>query len=74
LSIFLGAMHQHNDTKLNNDCNVCLLQSNLTDTNTPPLNSYLVALVNDIVLENIPLSYNYKSKNISNQRAPPYNS
>ena len=76
LSVFLTSFHHHNDLKTHADCPICIIQTNITNTNTPPNIEYLVDLdlKYGLVLEKLVSIYSYTYKNSLHQRAPPYNS
>ncbi len=35
IATFMGSLHHHNDFKIHTDCQVCTLQHNVTDIDTP---------------------------------------
>jgi hypothetical protein len=35
LATFMGVFHQHNDLKPHNDCQICTIQSNIANADTP---------------------------------------
>ena len=41
LASFMGSLHHHNDLKPHNDCQICTIQHNVTDIDTPIDVSYL---------------------------------
>ncbi len=51
LATLLGAMHHHNDLKQHNDCQICTIQSNIVNADTPVDVVYLTQL--DIYAESI---------------------
>ena len=51
LATLLGAMHHHNDLKQYNDCQICTIQSNIVNADTPVDVVYLTQL--DIYSESI---------------------
>jgi len=60
LSLFLASFHHHDDGKIHNDCPIYILQTNLTNADTSPDNSYIIDLdlVNEAILENLTSIYN----------------
>ena len=76
LSIFLGSFHHHDDLEIHNDCPICILQTNITNADTPQENNHItsIELVNEAILENFITIYSYKFINSFHSRAPPYNS
>jgi len=76
LSIFLISFHHHNDGKIHQDCPICIIQTNITNTDIPQDNIYIVALniSSEAILSNLFLGYRYRFVNSFNSRAPPCNS
>lgn len=70
----MGVFHHHHDLKQHNDCQICAIQSSISDADTP------VGVVNlsrlDIKSESIVVELNTlhskKIPNFLNARAPPY--
>jgi len=73
-AILMGVFHHHHDGKQHSDCQVCSIQSNLANADTPTDVVYLSQL--DIAFESIVVKFanlhSKKTKNFLNARAPPY--
>lgn len=41
IATFMGSLHHHNDFKTHTDCQVCTVQQNITDIDTPSDVSYI---------------------------------
>jgi len=73
LAIFMGVFHHHNDLKQHPDCKICILQSNITNADTP----IDVVYIQNIFIKNENIStyqnenYRKKLQNSSKARAPP---
>ena len=76
LSVFLTSFHHHNDLKKHSECPICIIQTNITNADTPPDIEYLVDLdlKYGLILEKSISIYNYHHRTSLHQRAPPYNS
>ena len=72
-AIFLSTTHHHNDLKLHNDCKICILQSNITNADTPPPTSYLVdiTIISEQISTYFTLFYNQSFYSTLHSRAPP---
>jgi len=44
VATFMGVFHHHNDLKNHNDCQICTIQQNLADADTPTTPTYIVEL------------------------------
>jgi hypothetical protein len=75
LSIFLSLTHHHNDLKLHNDCKICILQSDILNSNTPPQTIFLSNIGNfqEEIVADVDIALIQKIKTSLHQRAPPYN-
>lgn len=73
VATFLGTFHQHNDFLQHSDCQVCSIESNIADGDTPVQTIYFTKL--DIPLEAILLEpsnlHPNQQANLLNARAPP---
>jgi hypothetical protein len=76
LSVFLTSFHHHNDLKTHPECPIYIIQTNITNADTPPDVKYIVDLdcKYEIVLEKLISIHSYNYINSYDQRAPPYNS
>jgi len=74
VSIFLASFHHHNDGKIHQDCPIYIIQTNITNADTPQDNIYLVELniSSEAILSDLFLGYRYRFVNSFNSRAPPY--
>ncbi len=73
LAMFVGVLHHHDTLQVHNDCQICVIQSNIVDIDTPIQSTYLT----DIELKSYsPLTefknlQNYKKYQKLQARAPP---
>jgi len=76
LSMFVTVSHHHDDLKVHNDCQICVLQSNVTNSDLPPQNVYLSDLTAlfEIISTSPTIVYSQKPTTLLHQRAPPSNS
>ena len=76
LSVFLTSFHHHNDLETHSDCPIYIIQTNITNADTPPDIEYIVDLdlKYEIILEKSISIHNYNYRTSLHQRAPPYNS
>jgi len=76
LSVFFTSFHHHNDLKKHSECPICIIQTNITNADTPPDIEYLVDLdlKYGLILEKSISIHNYNYRTSLHQRAPPYNS
>jgi len=76
LSVFFTSFHHLNDLKKHSGCPICIIQTNITNADTPPDIEYLVDLdlKYGLILEKSISIYNYHHRTSLHQRAPPYNS
>lgn len=44
VATLLGVLHHHNDLRVHNDCQICILQSNITNGDTPQDVVYITPL------------------------------
>jgi len=74
ISIFLTVTHHHNDLNIHNDCKICILQSDITNSDTPPTYTSLVDIENiyEVVVVDTDTTYIQEIQNLLRQRAPPY--
>lgn len=74
LAVFIGSFHHHDDMQEHNSCQICTINSNIFDADTPSEVVYLTSL--DIKLEAIYAklisSHSLKPLGSIHQRAPPH--
>jgi len=72
VATILASMHHHNDLQTHSDCKVCMLQSNLFNSDTPEDVSYLTlfAFHSEAVVSLFPL-YSVTLLSTLHARAPP---
>ena len=73
LATFVSVFHHHNDLKVHNDCQICTVQSNISNADTPSETIYLskIELFSQGVISKLP-NQNESQKFISlRARAPP---
>jgi len=73
LASFMGSFHHHNDLKQHNDCQICTIQHNVTDIDTPADVSYLTlfTIVLEATLASLP-NFQIEKQNLTfSARAPP---
>jgi len=73
LASFMGSMHHHSDVKQHSDCQICTIQHNVTDIDTPVDISYLTLFFLDSVATIVTLTnLQTQTLNLSvSARSPP---
>ena len=73
LASLMGALHHHNDLQKHSDCQICTIQSNIVDIDTPTEILYLtkILLTADVTLTSIPQFVTLHIENQQHSRAPP---
>ena len=73
VTTFLGTFHHHHDAQQHNDCQVCTIQSNIADGDTPVETRYYTKLdVNlEAILSELSNLHPNRYSNPLNARAPP---
>jgi len=73
LASLLGALHHHNDLQKHSDCQICTIQSNIVDTDTPTETLYLTELLlsSDATITTLSHSITLDKANLYHSRAPP---
>ncbi len=73
VATFLGVFHHHNDFQSHNDCQICTIQHNIADADTPTIPYYLQKLeYKEIVfISNNANKYAFIYNSFYNPRAPP---
>ncbi len=76
LSTMLGILHHHDDLKIHNDCQLCVIQSNLLSADTPPDVSYLTEInfVSEATVGSLFDLVTIEKQTYLHARAPPKNS
>ena len=69
----LTAFHHHNDLKTHSDCQICIIQSNITDADTPLDVEYLsdITILHEKIITQFVNFYLTNRQNDLHQRAPP---
>jgi hypothetical protein len=73
VATFLGVFHHHNDFQPHNDCQICTIQSNIADADTPIIPRYIQKLEykeTPFIAWNIHY-YSHLFYSLYNPRAPP---
>jgi hypothetical protein len=74
LATLMGVFHHHNDLKQHSDCQICTIQSSISDADTPVETVYLTQL--DIFRESIVTEltdlHTTELQNQLHARAPPF--
>ncbi len=73
IAIFMGAFHHHNDMQEHSDCQICTIQNNLIDIDTPNTVSYLTSfsIQSEAVVANLK-NFQLQEKILTfSARAPP---
>ena len=74
LAVFMGSFHHHNDMQEHNSCQICTVNSNISDGDTPSKVIYLTPVdtkIEPISSKLLPL-YSLKKLASLHQRASPY--
>ncbi len=73
LASLFGALHHHNDLQKHSDCQICTIQSNIVDADTPAETFYLteLSLVSDVIVAQSPEFFTLYTQNQHHSRAPP---
>ena len=74
LATLVGVFHHHDDLKQHNDCQICLLQSNIANADTPVDVVYLSQLdiAHEAIVVKLANLHGKRIKNTLNARAPPH--
>jgi len=74
LATFMGVFHHHDNLKPHNDCQICTIQSNIADADTPNEIIYLskIEIFSDVTISKLPNIYEYKQPIPLKARAPPF--
>ena len=73
LASLMGALHHHNDLQKHSDCQICTIQSNVVDVDTPTETFYLTELLvaSDATLSSLPQFIVFHKESKQHSRAPP---
>ncbi len=73
LATFMGVFHHHDDLKQHNDCQICTIQSNISNADTPTQTVYLTQIeqLSESVLTKLESFENSKIISTLKARAPP---
>lgn len=73
VATLMGSFHHHHDGKQHNDCQVCTIQSTITDADTPSGSIYLSYLENfsEVIVTPLFSLCNVEYISNVNSRAPP---
>jgi len=74
IATLLSVLHHHNDLKQHSDCQICTVQSNITNADTPiqPLYITQLDLHQESVLGTYFTPYYIKTTSTLHPRAPPF--
>lgn len=74
LATFMGVFHHHEDHKQHNDCQVCTIQSNIANADTPTDIDYLsnIELFSEVVITKLPNIHESQEFILLKARAPPF--
>ena len=69
----MGSMHHHNDMQSHSDCQICTIQNNVTDIDTPSDVNYLVlfSTISEATLSSLENLQTEKKHFTFSARAPP---
>lgn len=69
----MGVFHQHHDLKLHNDCQICTIQSNIANADTPVDVIYLrkIDIYSEATVTGLSKLHSSKIHLSRNARAPP---
>ena len=73
LATLIGVLHHHNDLNIHNDCQICTIQSNIANADTPPNRVYVTELSNysESIVSTLLTPHADVKQNPLNARAPP---
>ena len=73
VATFMGSMHHHNDMQEHSDCQICTIQHNVEDIDTPTDVSYLTlfAIISEATLSSLQKLLTHKKHLCFSARAPP---
>ncbi len=73
ISMFFSVFHSHNDLKSHNDCQICTVQSNISNADTPSENVYLsnIELFSQGTISKLPNQHESQKFISLRARAPP---
>jgi len=73
ISTFMSSFHHHNDLQEHNNCQICIVQSNIADIDTPTDVTYLTlfSTPSEATLVNLQNLQTQKQHLTSTARAPP---
>ena len=73
LASLMGALHHHSDLQKHNDCQICTIQSNIVDVDTPTETLYLTELLltSDATITRLPQFFTLHTQIQQHSRAPP---
>jgi hypothetical protein len=73
VATFMGVFHHHNDLKTHNDCQICTIQSNIANADTPVTPTYVTKLYHSTLAPLLLATKSFLSNfNATyNSRAPP---
>lgn len=76
VATLMGSMHQHNDLKVHEDCQICTIVQNLSDGNTLTKIVYLSSIekCSTLVLTSTQELHSVSTYSTLNARAPPKHS
>lgn len=74
LATFVSVFHHHDDLKVHNDCQICTIQSNIANADTPSENVYLseIELFSQSVISKLPNQHECQICIPLRARAPPF--
>jgi len=73
VATLMGVFHTHHDLKPHNDCQICTIQSSISDADTPTDSHYLTALslIPEQISTKLPILHITKLNSTKQARAPP---
>jgi len=73
IATFIGVLHHHNDLKQHNNCQICNIQSNIANADTPVVAIYFTKLsfVSEAILAQLQTLISPTIQDNYNSRAPP---
>jgi hypothetical protein len=74
LATLMGVFHHHEDHKQHSDCQVCTIQSNISNADIPTDTDYLskIELFTEAVVSKLPHLHECKTLILLKARAPPF--
>lgn len=73
LATLMGIFHTHHDLKPHNDCQICTIQSGISDADTPTDSFCLtrLSLIPEVISTRLPVLNTAKLNSTKQARAPP---